>query len=63
MTRPGSWESLAEAVSKLVEADRIKDGVIDDLFQTVIQLGGVEALDRRIYDQIKQAAKLTEELN
>ena len=63
MTRPGSWESLAEAVSKLVEADRIKDGVIDDLFQIVIQLGGVEALDRRICDQMEQAAKLTEGLN
>ena len=63
MMRPESWEGLAEAVSKLVEADRIKDGVIDDLFQIVIQLGGIEALDRRIYDQIKQAAKLTEELS
>ena len=63
MMRPGSWEGLAETVSKLVEADRIKDGVIDDLFQIVIQLGGIEALDRRIYDQIKQAAKLTEELS
>ena len=63
MTRPGSWESLAEAVSKLAEADRIKDGVIDDLFQIVIQLGGVEALDRRICDQMEQTAKLTEELN
>lgn len=63
MTRPGSWESLAETVSKLVEADRIKDGVIDDLFQIIIQLGGVEALDRRICDQMEQAAKLTEELN
>ena len=60
---PGSWESLAETVSKLVEADRIKDGVIDDLFQIIIQLGGVEALDRRICDQMEQAAKLTEELN
>ena len=63
MTRPGSWESLAEAVSKLVVADRIKDDVIDDLFQIVIQLGGIEALDRRIYDQMEQAAKLTEELD
>ena len=63
MYRPGSWESLAEAVSKLAEADRIKDGVIDDLFQIVIQLGGVEALDRRIYDQMEQAAKLTEALD
>ena len=61
--RPGSWESLAEAASKLMVADRIKDGVIDDLFQIVIQLGGVEALDRRICDQMEQAAKLTEELN
>ena len=61
--RPGSWESLAEAVSKLVEADRIKSGIIDDLFQIVVQLGGVEALDRRICDQMEQAAKLTEELN
>ena len=63
MTRPGSWESLAEAASKLMVADRIKDGVIDDLFQIVIQLGGVEALDRRICDQMEQAAKLTKELN
>ena len=63
MMRPGSWESLAEAVSKLVEADRIKDGIIDDLFQIVIQLGGVEALDRRICDQMEQAEKLTEELS
>ena len=60
---PGSWDGLAEAVSKLMEADRIKDGVIDDLFQIVIQLGGVEALDGRIIDQIKRAAKLTEGLN
>ena len=60
---PGSWDGLAEAVSKLMEADRIKDGIIDDLFQIVIQLGGVEALDRRIIDQIKHAAKLTEGLN
>lgn len=63
MTRPGSWESLAEAVSKLMEADRIKDGIIDDLFRIVVQLGGVEALDRRICDQMEQAAKLTEGLN
>ena len=61
--RPGSWENLAETVSKLMVADRIKDGVIDDLFQIVIQLGGVETLDRRICDQMEQAAKLTEELN
>ena len=60
---PGSWDGLAEAVSKLMEADRIKDSIIDDLFQAVIQLGGVEALDGRIIDQIKQAAKLTEGLN
>jgi predicted transcriptional regulator len=60
---PGSWDGLAEAVSKLMEADRIKDDIIDDLFQLVVQLGGVEALDRRILDQIKQAAKLTEGLN
>lgn len=60
---PGSWDGLAEAVSKLMEADRIKDDIIDGLFQVVIQLGGVEALDRRILDQIKQAAKLTEGLN
>jgi hypothetical protein len=63
MTKPGSWDGLAEAVGKLMEADRIKDGVIDDLFQIVIQLGGVEALDGRIIDQIKRAAKLTEGLN
>ena len=61
--RPGSWESLVEAVSKLMVADRIKSGIIDDLFQIVVQLGGVEALDRRICDQMEQAAKLTEELN
>lgn len=60
---PGSWDGLAEAVSKLMEADRIKDDIIDDLFQLVVQLGGVEALDRRIIDQIKHAAKLTEGLN
>jgi predicted transcriptional regulator len=60
---PGSWDGLAEAVSKLMEADRIKSDIIDELFQTVIQLGGVEALDRRIIDQIKQASKLTEGLN
>ena len=63
MMRPGSWESLAEAVSKLMVADRIKSGIIDDLFQIIIQLGGVEALDRRICDQMERAAKLTEELN
>ena len=63
MTKPGSWESLAEAVSKLMVADRIKDGIIDDLFQTIIQLGGVEALDRRICDQMERAVKLTEELS
>ena len=63
MYRPGSWESLAEAVSKLMVADRIKDGIIDELFRAVIQLGGIEALDRRICDQMEQAAKLTEELN
>ena len=60
---PGSWDGLAEAVSKLMEADRIKSDIIDELFQTVIQLGGVEALDRRIIDQIKQASKLAEGLN
>ena len=60
---PGSWDGLAGAVSKLMEADRIKDDIIDDLFQLVVQLGGVEALDRRIIDQIKHAAKLTEGLN
>ena len=63
MTRPGSWESLAEVISKLMEADRIKDGIIDDLFQIIIQLGGIEALDRRICDQMERAAKLTEELS
>jgi hypothetical protein len=63
MTKPGSWDGLAEAVSKLMEADRIKSDIIDELFQAVIQLGGVEALDRRIIDQIKRAAKLTEGLN
>ena len=63
MTKPGSWESLAEAVSKLMVADRIKSGIIDDLFQIIIQLGGVEALDRRICDQMEQAAKLTKELS
>lgn len=62
MMKPGSWESLAEAVGKLMEADRIKDGIIDDLFQIVVQLGGVEALDKRICDQMERAAKLTEEL-
>ena len=61
--RPGSWESLVEAVSKLMVADRIKSGIIDDLFQIVVQLGGVEALDRRICDQMEQAAKLTKELS
>ena len=60
---PGSWDGLAEAVSKLMEADRIKDDIIDELFQVVIQLGGAEALDRRIIDQMKRAAKLTEGLN
>ena len=63
MTKPGSWENLAEAVSKLMVADRIKSGIIDDLFQIIIQLGGVEALDRRICDQMEQAAKLTKELS
>jgi hypothetical protein len=60
---PGSWDGLAEAVSKLMEADRIKSDIIDELFQTVIQLGGAEALDRRICDQMERAAKLTEGLN
>ena len=60
---PGSWDGLAEAVSKLMEADRIKDDIIDELFQTVVQLGGIEALDKRICDQMEQAAKLTEGLN
>ena len=63
MMRPESWEGLAEAASKLMAADRIKSGIIDDLFQIVIQLGGVEALDRRICDRMEQAAKLTKELN
>lgn len=60
---PGSWEGLAEAVSKLMEADQIKSDIIDELAQIVIQLGGAEALDKRVCNQMEQAAKLTEGLN
>lgn len=57
------WKKMEKAVAELIEADKLKSQVIDDLFSIVLQTGCVEDLDRRVYDKMEAAARLTDGLD
>ncbi len=57
------WQKMEKAVAELIEADKLKSQVIDDLFSIVLQTGCVDDLDRQVYDKMETAARLTNGLD
>ena len=54
-----NWAEMERAIVELMEADRLKSHVIDTLYTIILQQGGVEMLDRELYEEMQEAAILS----
>lgn len=53
------WAEMERTIVELMEADRLKSHVIDTLYTIILQQGGVEMLDRELYEEMQEAAILS----
>ena len=53
------WAEMEKTIVELMEADRLKSHVIDTLYTIILQQGGVEMLDRELYEEMQEAAILS----
>ena len=54
-----NWAETERTIVELMEADRLKSHVIDTLYTIILQQGGVEMLDRELYEEMQEAAILS----
>ena len=54
-----NWAEMERTIVELMEADRLKSHVIDTLYTIILQQGGVEMLDRELYEEMQEAAILS----
>ena len=54
-----NWAEMERTIVELMEADRLKSHVIDTLYTIILRQGGVEMLDRELYEEMQEAAILS----
>lgn len=54
-----NWAEMERTIVELMEADRLKSHVIDTLYTIILQQGGMEMLDRELYEEMQEAAILS----
>ena len=54
-----NWAEMERTIVELMEADRLKSHVIDTLYTIILQQGGVELLDRELYEEMQEAVILS----